>query len=111
MGCTMPGTGQLLRGSDRWSHSARERSSACAPKRRWRYAGSVRWHCRPFAGTSWSTHSAVDAEPEPGEFDGKGSNTWIAGFADSLIDAHGAAVERARRKPEVACNLTATIEV
>jgi len=50
-------------------------------------------------------------EPKPGELDGEGSNTRIARFADPLINAHGAAVERARRKPEVARNFTAIIKV
>src|SRR3954471_8306546 len=50
-------------------------------------------------------------DPEPREFDGKGSDTRIASFADPLIHAHGAAVEGARREPEVACNLTAVAEM
>jgi hypothetical protein len=50
-------------------------------------------------------------EPRPGELDGEGSNTWIAPFADPLIHAHSAAVERAWRKPEIARNFTAIIKV
>src|SRR5208282_3154561 len=51
------------------------------------------------------------AQPQPGKFHHGGASLAIAGLADSLLARHAAALERARRKADVAAQLSTIIKV
>ena len=50
-------------------------------------------------------------EPDPGQFDHHCAGLRIASLADTLVAAHGTALEMARRQPNIAPELLAIVEL
>ena len=50
-------------------------------------------------------------QPQPGQLDHDGAGLGIACLADALIATHGAALEMARRQPDIAPKLLAIVEL